>query len=184
MATISGTGISLTSGYYLRNFYTSNKNAATASKREEMSTNTLSQADAQALHRAAKKLRSFNYEDDTSDGSNIYASLSAFIETYNNAISSGSNSSDSSVERYTNQLKSLSKEYSSELSKIGITVNSDGSLTGNDNLLKSASISKVKTLFSDEADYLTKVNRCSKKICEKTQNLLDNGVGETINLCL
>ena len=65
MAAVAGTGTSLSASYYLRNFYTANRNAVTSSKRKEMTVGTLSQADATALHRAAKKLRNFNYEDDT-----------------------------------------------------------------------------------------------------------------------
>ena len=66
MAAVAGTGTSLSASYYLRNFYTANRNAVTSSKRKEMTGGTLSQADATALHRAAKKLRNFNYEDDSS----------------------------------------------------------------------------------------------------------------------
>ena len=72
MAAVAGTGTSLSASYYLRNFYTANRNAVTSSKRKEMTGGTLSQADATALHRAAKKLRNFNYEDDTTDSANIY----------------------------------------------------------------------------------------------------------------
>ena len=57
MAAVAGTGTSLSASYYLRNFYTANRNAVTSSKRKEMTGGTLSQADATALHRAAKKLR-------------------------------------------------------------------------------------------------------------------------------
>lgn len=55
MAAVAGTGTSLSANYYLRNFYTANRNAVTSSKRKEMTGGTLSQADATALHRAAKK---------------------------------------------------------------------------------------------------------------------------------
>ncbi len=185
MAAISGTGTSLSSTYYLRNFYTANRDARTSSKRKEMTSGALSQADATALHRAAKKLRTFNYDDDTTDSANIYGSLTAFIQTYNNTLSSGNKSDDSSLNRYSKYLKSLSKEHSDDLSKIGITVNSDGSLTANDNLLKSAKVSKVKTLFSDDAEYITKVNRYSKKMAEKADSVVMSEIlGSRIDLSL
>lgn len=185
MAAIAGTGVSLSASYYLRNFYTSNRNASTSSKRKEMTSGALSQADATALHRAAKKLRKFNYEDDTTDSANIYGSVSAFIQTYNNTLSSGSKSDDASLNRYSKYLKSLSKEHSDELSKIGITVNSDGSLTANDNLLKSAKVSKVKTLFADDAEYINKVSRYSKKMSEKADSVvLSETLGNNIDLSI
>lgn len=179
------TGISLSANYYLRNFYTSNRDARTSSKRKGMTNGTLSQADAAALHRAAKKLRKFNYKEDTTDSANIYGSITAFVETYNNTLSSGSKSTDTSLNRYAKYLKSLSKEHSKELSDIGITVNSDGSLTANDNLLKSAKVSKVKNVFSDEAEYISKVSRYAKKMTEKADSvLLSEGIGNNINLSI
>ncbi len=84
-----------------------------------MTGGTLSQADATALHRAAKKLRNFNYEDDTTDSANIYGSVNAFIQVYNNTLSSGNKTDDASLNRYSRYLKSLSKEHSSELSRLG-----------------------------------------------------------------
>ena len=100
MAAVAGTGTSLSASYYLRNFYTANRNAVTSSKRKEMTGGTLSQADATALHRAAKKLRNFNYEDDTTDSANIYGSVNAFIQVYNNTLSSGNKTDDASLNRY------------------------------------------------------------------------------------
>ena len=182
MAAVAGTGTSLSASYYLRNFYTANRNAVTSSKRKEMTGGTLSQADATALHRAAKKLRNFNYEDDTTDS---YGSVNAFIQVYNNTLSSGNKTDDASLNRYSRYLKSLSKEHSSELSRIGITVNSDGSLSANDNLLKSAKVSKVKTLFADDAEYITKVSRYSKKMAEKADSVvLSETLGSNIDLTL
>jgi hypothetical protein len=181
MAAVAGTGTSLSANYYLRNFYTANRNAVTSSKRKEMTGGTLSQADATALHRAAKKLRNFNYEDDTTDSANIYGSVNAFIQVYNNTLSSGNKTDDASLNRYSRYLKS----HSSELSRIGITVNSDGSLSANDNLLKSAKVSKVKTLFADDAEYITKVSRYSKKMAEKADSVvLSETLGSNIDLTL
>ena len=51
MAAVAGTGTFLSASYYLRNFYTANRNAVTSSKRKEMTGGTLSQADATALDR-------------------------------------------------------------------------------------------------------------------------------------
>ena len=185
MSAISGTGISLSSSYYLRNFYTSNRDASSSSKRKEMSTGTLSKADADALHRAARKLRNFNYSDDTTDGANIYGSVTAFVETYNNALKSSGTSSDSSLERYAKYLKNLSKDYSEELKDVGITVNSDGSLSANDNLLKAANVSDIKKLFSSDAEYGNKISRYAKRMTEKAENLIyteQTGAGSQINL--
>lgn len=172
MAAISGTGVSLNSNYYLRNFYASNRNAGSSSKRKDLSKNTLSHADATALHRAAKKLRNFNYEDDSSDGANIYGSISAYIKTYNNALDSSANSSDASLERYSKHLKNLSAKYAEELEDIGITIEEDGSLKENENLLKKASLSDVKKLFSKDSEYLNQTSRYAKRMIAKAENAI------------
>lgn len=172
MAAVSGTGTSLNSSFYLRNFYASNRDASSASKRKNLGKNTLSQADATALMRAVKKLRTFNYEDDSFDGANIYGSVSAYIETYNNALNSASNSSDASLERYARYMKNLSEKYAEEFEDIGVTVEKDGTLTANENLLKSADLSDVKKLFSKDAEYLNQTSRYAKRIKLKAENAL------------
>ena len=114
MAATANTATSLSESYYLRRFYKSNRDAATTGKRGEMSKANLSQADAQALRAAVRALRNFNLEDDTDDGSDIYASISAFLKTYNNALDSSGSSGNYSLQRYAKQLKNLAKEYADE----------------------------------------------------------------------
>ena len=111
MAATANTAVSLSESYYLRSYYKSNRDAATASKRKELSSGKLSQADAEALRTAVRKLRNFDMGDDTDDGANIYAGVSAFLETYNNAMESSGSSKDYSLQRYAKQLKNLAKEY-------------------------------------------------------------------------
>lgn len=172
MAATSGTAISLSESFYLRSFYKSNRDASTTSKRKELSNSKLSQADAQALRNGLRKLRDFDLEDDTDDGSNIYSSVSAFLETYNNAISSCGNSSDYKMQRYAKQLKNLAKEYADELKDIGVSINSDGTLKKNDNLLKAADVSDIRDLFSENADFATKASRHAKRIDRAASDLL------------
>ena len=52
---------SLTSSYYLQNFYYFNRNALKASYRKDYSKTELSYEDTRALKRAASKLSSFHY---------------------------------------------------------------------------------------------------------------------------
>ena len=185
MAATSGTAISLSESFYLRSFYKSNRDAATPSKRKELSNSKLSQADAEALRKGIRKLRDFNLEDDTEDGANIYSSVSAFLETYNNALSSCGNSGDYKMQRYAKQLKNLAKEYADELKDIGVSINSDGSLKKNENLLKAADVSDIRDLFDKDADFATKVSRHAKRISTTASDLLYTELtqkGNIINL--
>lgn len=187
MAATANTAISLSESYYLRSFYKSNRDAATSSKRAEMSNSKLSQADADALRTAVRKLRNFDLEDDTDDGANIYASVSAFLETYNNVLSSSSSSSDYSLQRYAKQLKNLAKEYEKELKDIGVTVKSDGTLEKNDNLLKSADVSDIRKLFDEDARFATQSSNYAKRMNAKAADLIYTELtqkGTHINLSL
>lgn len=187
MAATANTAVSLSESYYLRSFYKSNRDAATASKRGEISQGKLSEADAEALRTAVRKLRNFDMEDDTDDGANIYASVSAFLKTYNNAMESAGSSKDYSLQRYAKQLKNLAKEYTDELEDIGVTVKSDGTLEKNDNLLKSADVSDIKKLFGEDAKFATKSSNYAKRMNEKAADLIYTELtqkGQIINLSL
>ena len=60
----------------------------------------------------------------------------ALVDTYNNSIDSASNSSSTSMKRYAKQLKKLASKYTDELEDIGITINKDGTLKANEELVK------------------------------------------------
>lgn len=167
--TYAGTGTTLSSSYYLRNFYSTNRDARTSSKRKEMDNHTLSLADGFALRRAIKQLGGSDFNDD--NDTNIRSSVKAFIETYNNTLSSTSASSDHNLERNMKQLKSITSEYSDQLDKIGITVNEDGTMTSRDALFSSASLDKFKDLFSSDSDFMQRASACAKRIQRRSDAL-------------
>lgn len=166
---LEGAGTSLSANFYLRRFYTANADARTSSKRSSYKDTELSLADGMALRRAVKSLSSFEY--DKSNEENIRSSVSAYISTYNNALSSLGKSDDASLTRNLKQLKNLSREYSRELDKIGITVNADGTLTTRDSLFKTASCEKLEKLFSKDSDYMQRAAACGKRIERRSEEL-------------
>ena len=56
-----GSGTTLSSKYYLRSFYRSNREAGTSSKRREFSGNQLALADGRALRQAVRRLASSDF---------------------------------------------------------------------------------------------------------------------------
>lgn len=166
----AGAGESLSSSYYLRRFYTGNTDARTSTSRKQYSKTMLSNADAHALRRAIKSLGSFTYDDDNS--TNIRNSVSAFIATYNNMLSSSGASDDRRMQQICKSVKKLSAEYEKELDKIGITVNSDGTLETRTDLFANASISKFENLFSKDSDYMQRISAYAKRI-ENRSSVLD-----------
>jgi membrane-associated HD superfamily phosphohydrolase len=184
MSTYISSGISLSSDYFLRNFYKNNRDVIKSSARSDFSDVELSFEDSRALSRAAKKLRltdytSVNtdyssydddYEEDEDLSDTTKATIEAFVDTYNNAIESGNGSDDHDTERYVKQLKNLTKKYSDELEEIGITIENDGTLTIDDELLSLADNDKLDNLFSYEQEYPRRVISLASKINTAAEN--------------
>lgn len=169
LAKYAGTGTTLSSNFYMRKFYTSNLDARTHAKRSAFNNSDLSMADGIALRRAVKKLGDFDYISD--QDANIRNSVLAYISTYNNTLSSASDSTDRALNRAAKQLKSLTSEYASDLDKIGITVNEDGSLTSRESLFKSASLEKFKNLFSSNSTFMQRNATYGKRIEQRSRAL-------------
>jgi ElaB/YqjD/DUF883 family membrane-anchored ribosome-binding protein len=186
MAAVSS-GVTLTSDFYLSNFYTANRSARKTSGRKELSANELSYEDARALKRAVARLGSFEYtEDENID--NIYSTISAFADTYNNTLTSTSKSSDADLSKYAKQLKSLANKYSDELESVGITVEKNGSLTVNEDLLNLKSVDALKEAFTaDDSKFIKTTKSIARKLKANSYNTLYQemtGNGGQINITL
>lgn len=185
MATVSS-GVSLSSTYYLRQFYKEGNGAFKASVRNDYSNTELSYDDALALKKAVKQLASYKFDDEDENEANIKSSVLAFIDTYNNALSS-SGSSDVDLSRYAKQLKKLSSSYSDSLEEIGITVNKDGSLTASTSLLESASLSKVQKVFSSDSNFMKKTSTIARGMSRNSSEAVYaqlTGSGGNVNIKL
>lgn len=176
MAKISS-GVNFTSDYFLGNFYTYNRDASKKTNRGNFKNAELSFEDSRALTRATKRLKrndystNINSDDDSDDISeSIKSSIEAFATTYNNMIDSGKSSDDDDMKRYMRQLKTLTKNYSDDLDDIGITIESDGKLTVNSELLSMADNDSVSKLFSADSEYLKKSARLAARLNNAAYN--------------
>lgn len=174
MSTKVSSGVSLSTNYFLRNFYTNNQKAAKTSGRSGYSNVELSYEDSRALNRAAKRLSKSDFGSDTDEkdddlNDTSKAAIEAFVDTYNYTVTSGKSSSDYETNRYVKQLNTLSKKHADELSDLGITVNSDGTLDLNKDLLKTANNSKARKLLSSDQEYPQKLVKLSRKMNSAVQ---------------
>lgn len=64
MSTRVSSATNLSATYFMRNFYSNNRDAMKSSKCKEYSITELAYDDSTALHRAAKKLKNYKYSDD------------------------------------------------------------------------------------------------------------------------
>ena len=170
MAKVSS-GLSLSTNYFMRNYYANNRDVIKNSGRNDYTKIELSFEDSRALTRASKRLLNNDYGSETDEKDNdisdtTRSSIEAFVTTYNNAIDSSKTTDSHDTKRYLKQLKSLTSKYSSELSEIGITVERSGKLTVNEDLLKTANNSKVRKIFSPDQEYSKK----AYSICGKFNN--------------
>lgn len=109
MSTRVSSATNLSATYFMRNFYSNNRDAMKSSKRKEYSITELAYDDSTALHRAAKKLKNYKYSDDENTD-NIRGTVMALVDTYNNSIDSASNSSKSWQINTVTSLKTLASQ--------------------------------------------------------------------------
>ena len=178
-------GVSLTSDFYLKNFYRYNRNAIKSSARNDYSKTELSYEDTRALKRALAKLSSFDYTEDE-NGDNIVSTIQAFVKTYNYTMESTS-STDSDTYRQNRQLKAITKKYERDLKNIGISINDNGTLDLSDNILKKSSFKEIRNVFSEESGYVRNVRNIAKRMNATTYDEIYTqltGNGGRLNIVL
>ena len=92
MAKVSS-GLSLSTNYFMRNYYANNRDVIKNSGRNDYTKIELSFEDSRALTRASKRLLNNDYGSETDEKDNdisdtTRSSIEAFVTTYNNAIDS------------------------------------------------------------------------------------------------
>lgn len=120
--------------------------ASTSSKTDDK---TVSDSDiattASALYKSVEKLGAMTFDDSNKDS--IYNIFSTLIKDYNTLVKDTADSKNSNVVKQVNYLKSLISGNKSAFSKMGITVNSDKTMSINEEKFKDSDMSNVADLF-------------------------------------
>ena len=191
MAAVSS-GVSLSTNYFLNNFYENNRSVSKSSGRSDYTKLELSYEDSRALTRAAKRLLKNDYgsdtdEKDTAISDTTRSALTAFVDTYNNTVDSSKTSTDHDTKYQLKKMKAYLHKYSGELEHIGISMESDGKLKINEDLLKTAKNSKVRKIFSSDQEFSKKFLNLSKKAHSAVESDIYsqiNGKGLHVNIAL
>lgn len=191
MAAVSS-GVSLSTNYFLNNFYENNRSVSKSSGRSDYTKLELSYEDSRALTRAAKRLLQNDYgsdtdEKDTAISDTTRSALTAFVDTYNNTVDSSKTSTDHDTKYQLKKMKAYLHKYSDELEHIGISMESDGKLKINEDLLKTAKNSKVRKIFSSDQEFSKKFLNLSKKAHSAVESDIYsqiNGKGLHVNIAL
>lgn len=191
MATISS-GVSLTTNYFLNNFYANNRSVSKSSGRKDYTKLELSYEDSRALTRASKRLQKNDYGSDTDEkdetvSDTTRSALTAFIDTYNNMVDSSKSSSDHDTKYQLKKMKAYLNKYSDDLEHIGISMESSGKLKVNDDLLKASKNSKIRKIFSSDQEFSKHFYKLSKKAHSAVESDIYsqiNGKGLHVNISL
>lgn len=92
-------------------------------------------------------------EDGTYDTDAILKGVKAFVSSYNTVLDSAEDSDNTNVLKEATRLVSQTDNYSSSLSKIGITVQSDNSLKLDETAFAAADMEDVKNLFAGDFSF-------------------------------
>ena len=103
-------------------------------------------ASANTLYKSLEKLGSMDITNENKD--NVYDAFSTFVKDYNALIKNTNDSKNSNVINQANYLKSLVSGNKSAFSRMGVTVNSDKTLSIDETQFKEADMGNVKNLFT------------------------------------
>lgn len=135
-----------------RRAYTGNTMYQNAGYRSDQKGNDMLRADQRAMLRAIDRLDTLDFSSsDETDTKRIYETITSYVEVYNNAVSSTTNADNSHINGIGKKLRALTKDYKSQLSDIGISIKSDGTLNVDATELKKATTIKVSKVFGDDA---------------------------------
>lgn len=87
------------------------------------------------------------------DMDTLYNAVNSFVTNYNSVIESSDDISSETVLQQTLSLTTLTDANSNMLNKIGITVNSDNTLSIDEETFKESNVTSVKSLFNEKGAY-------------------------------
>lgn len=114
-----------------------------------------SAASASTLYKSVEKLGAMDISNDNKD--KVYDAFSAMVKDYNALIKNTGDSKNSNVIKQADYLKSLVSGNKSAFSRMGVTVNSDKTLSIDETKFKESDMSNVKDLFSGVYSFAEKM---------------------------
>ncbi len=91
-----------------------------------------------------------NSEDGVSAADKVVSAVKSYVSQYNDVVGNAKNSTLSGVTSHVAGMMRASSANSDKLAEIGVTINRDGTLTLDEDKLKSTDISRVQDLFSKD----------------------------------
>ena len=162
MSTISPFNGNYSYDFYLRTAYSKNRYDRKSEYRSSMTSESLVTADADAMKKLTKKLRSLDYDAD--HATEIFQNTKAFIDTYNNLLGSSETAGSSSIQSLKKQLAKMTKNEKEDLSSIGIELKSNGELKIDADKFLECKPSKIATVLSSDSSFTKSIQTYASRI--------------------
>lgn len=130
-------------------------NSSSNKETSKTAKDAMSAASASALYKSIEKLGSMTISDDNKD--DIFNAFSALIKDYNTLLDDTADSKNSNVIKHADYLKTLVSGNKSAFSRMGVTVNSDKTLSIDEEKFKESDMSNVKNLFTGAYSFSEKM---------------------------
>lgn len=101
------------------------------------------------------------------DRSTISKKINSFVKNYNSLVESGSEADDSTILRNVLNMTKATERQKGNLANVGITVNSDNTLSVDEDKLKTADVSALKSLFGKAGSYASTVDGLATNVASK-----------------
>ena len=147
----------LKSGSYynlLKAYYRKQDSSALTAEEASSAKDTYSkvQSSADSLKSAADSLNNSNlYTEENRE--KLFEKVSDFVKSYNSALNAAGSDEASATNKTALNMASATAKSVKQLSKIGISISSDGELSIDEDAFKNADISAVKNIFASTASY-------------------------------
>lgn len=168
-----------------------NARKAAVADSEEIKQYKTAQTDASSLKSAASALRSnsklFEQVEKTTTDENgeetkvmdydrdaINSAVKSFVKAYNSTIKSAYGQESSIVQKKAASMISATASNKNMLARVGITVGKDNKLEVDEEKLKTANVSTLKTLFSGSGSYASNIERKASDMASMTEQLAKN----------
>ena len=129
-----------------------------ASKMTTSARSLLSASEALSASGDASLFKQKNEEGSASDMSSydadkLVGGIKDFAKSYNSVLSASATSTDTKLRKSVSDMQSLTKANADGLSRAGISIGKDGQLSVDEDKLKSADVTKLKSLFNGAGSY-------------------------------
>lgn len=174
-------------GKLVKSYYAEQKNTSSSDSSKKSGSKNVDTIDTSGLTKmkgeADELKESINKLNDASiynDKSKLSDGIKDFANKYNDVIEQSGKVSSKEVSQSMSYMKSMTSTMSNALSKVGINVGTDGKLSVDEDKLKDADTSKLKTLFYGSTSYGAQIMDRATEVAKNalTSNSLYSSTGQ------